>query len=72
MTLTFRYPAELEGLLPPPVPAALGLPDWFKAMPPQAFNAVNSFIGDSQALSAVHRRDDVWLFASVDLRPQGR
>ena len=27
MTLTFRCPAELEGLLPPPVPAALGLPD---------------------------------------------
>jgi hypothetical protein len=26
MTLTFR-PAELEGLLPSPVPAALGLPD---------------------------------------------
>ena len=35
MTLTFRCPAELEGLLPPPVPAALGLPDWFKAMPLQ-------------------------------------
>jgi hypothetical protein len=48
MTLTFRCPAELEGLLPPPpVPAALGLPDWFKAMPPQAFNAVNSSIGDT-------------------------
>lgn len=40
MTLTFRCPKELEGLLPPPVPAAVGLPAWFKAMPPQAFNAL--------------------------------
>jgi hypothetical protein len=40
MTLTFRCPKELEGLLPPPVPAVSGLPDWFKAMPAQAFNAV--------------------------------
>jgi hypothetical protein len=40
MSLTFRCPAELEGLIPPPVPASLGLPDWLKAMPPQAFNAV--------------------------------
>ena len=36
--LTFRCPHELEGLLPPPVPASLGLPDWLKAMPAQAFN----------------------------------
>jgi hypothetical protein len=40
MTLTFRCPRELEGLLPPPVPAAQGLPDWLKTMPAQAFNAV--------------------------------
>jgi hypothetical protein len=46
-TLTFRCPMELDGLLPPPVPAALGLPDWFKAMPPQAFNAVNARVGDT-------------------------
>ena len=39
MTLTFRCPRELEGIAPPPVPAALGLPAWFKAMPQQAFNA---------------------------------
>ena len=42
MTLTFRCPRELDGLLPPPVPAASGLPGWFKAMPPQAFNALLS------------------------------
>jgi hypothetical protein len=47
MTLTFRCPAELDGLLPPPISAAAGLPEWFKAMPPQAFNAVNSAMGDT-------------------------
>jgi hypothetical protein len=40
MTLKFRCPAELEGLLPPPVPAASGLPDWLKSMPAQAFNTI--------------------------------
>ena len=40
MTLTFRCPRELEGLLPPPVPAAQGLPDWLKTMPAQAYSAV--------------------------------
>jgi hypothetical protein len=40
MTLTFRCPKGLEGLLPPPVPAAQGMPAWFKAMPPQAFSPV--------------------------------
>jgi len=38
--LTFRCPAELDGLIPPPVPAALGLPGWLKTMPAQAFNAL--------------------------------
>jgi hypothetical protein len=42
MMLTFRCPKELEGLLPPPVPAASGLPGWIKAMPAQAFSAVVS------------------------------
>ncbi|KWV56829.1 hypothetical protein AS156_03930 [Bradyrhizobium macuxiense] len=41
MTLTFRCPAELEGKIPPPVPATLGLPGWLKAMPTQAFNKAN-------------------------------
>ncbi len=40
MTLTFRCPPELIGILPPPIPAVQGLPDWFKALPPMAFNAV--------------------------------
>jgi hypothetical protein len=46
-TLTFRCPVELEGLLPLPIPAAMGIPDWFKAMPSQAFNAVNAVVGDT-------------------------
>lgn len=41
MTLVFRCPAELMGMLPPPYAAVEGLPDWFKAMPQKAFNAVS-------------------------------
>ena len=39
-TLTFRCPRELEGLLPPPVPAARGLPDWIRDMPQEAYSAL--------------------------------
>jgi hypothetical protein len=42
MTLTFRCPRELEGRLPPPTPAAQGLPDWLKTMPAEAFSALVS------------------------------
>jgi hypothetical protein len=38
MALRFRCPRELEAILPRPIPAMLGLPDWFKAMPQKAFN----------------------------------
>jgi hypothetical protein len=38
MTLTFRCPPELEKLLPRPIPAVLGLPDWFKALPQKVLN----------------------------------
>ena len=40
MTLTFRCAPELDEVLPRPIPAVLGLPDWFKAMPHTAFNAI--------------------------------
>jgi hypothetical protein len=40
LTITFRCPPELEGILPRPLPAVQGLPDWFKAMPQKAFNVV--------------------------------
>jgi hypothetical protein len=38
MMLTFRCPPQLETVLPRPVPAVLGLPDWFKTLPHKAFN----------------------------------
>jgi len=38
MTLTFRCAPELDGLLPRPIPAVRGLPDWFKSMPSKSFN----------------------------------
>ena len=37
-SVTFRCPPELAGVLPRPIPAAHGLPDWFKAMPQKAFS----------------------------------
>ncbi|MDA9435876.1 hypothetical protein [Bradyrhizobium sp. CCBAU 51627] len=41
LTIKFRCPQALEGLLPIPVPASLGLPGWLKAMPTKAFSALN-------------------------------
>jgi len=41
LAIKFRCPGELEGLLPQPVPANLGVPDWLKAMPTTAFSALN-------------------------------
>ncbi len=38
MTLTFRCPPALEKILPRPIPAVLGLPEWFKTMPAKAFD----------------------------------
>ena len=40
MTLIFRCPPQLMGVLPPPIPAVQGLPEWFKALPHTAFNAI--------------------------------
>jgi len=40
LTISFRCPPELESILPRPIPAILGLPDWFKSMPSSAFSAV--------------------------------
>jgi hypothetical protein len=36
--LTFRCPAGLENVLPRPIPAVRGLPEWFRAMPANVFN----------------------------------
>jgi len=38
--LIFRCVGELAAILPPPVPAVQGLPEWFKAMPQKTFNTV--------------------------------
>jgi hypothetical protein len=40
MTLTFRCPPGLDSVLPRPIPAVLGLPDWFKMLPQKALNAM--------------------------------
>jgi hypothetical protein len=37
-TVTFRCLPELEAILPKPVPAVLGLPEWFKTLPQKAFS----------------------------------
>jgi hypothetical protein len=39
-TITFRCPPELDAILPRPIPAVLGIPDWFKTMPTKAFSDV--------------------------------
>jgi hypothetical protein len=39
-TITFRCPPELEAILPRPIPAVMGIPDWFKSMPAKAFSDV--------------------------------
>ncbi len=39
-TITFRCPPELDAILPRPIPAVSGIPDWFKTMPAKAFSDV--------------------------------
>ncbi|NPV21716.1 MULTISPECIES: hypothetical protein [Bradyrhizobium] len=41
LTLKFRCPKELEGRIPQPVPAPMGVPEWVKSMPATAFSALN-------------------------------
>ncbi len=48
MTVTFSCPPELEAVLPRPMPAVLGLPDWFKALPQKSYNP--SLGEDSQTI----------------------
>ena len=74
MTLLFRCPPELVGRAAAArCRRSQGLPDWFKAMPQKAFNAVTQDERpDRQALPAFHRRHDLRLPDSAALRPQGR
>jgi hypothetical protein len=39
MTLKFRCPRELDKILPRPIPATHGVPDWFKALSQKAYNS---------------------------------
>jgi hypothetical protein len=39
LSITFRCPPELDPILPKPIPAVRGLPDWFKDMPHSVTNA---------------------------------
>ena len=36
LTVTFSCPPEMKQILPRPIPAVRGLPDWFKALPQKA------------------------------------
>ena len=47
MTLVFRCPPGLENILPRPIPAVLGLPEWFKALPAKAFNPTTGKDGET-------------------------
>ena len=38
LSIIFRCAPEHKGVVPPPIPAVQGLPDWFKAMPQRAFS----------------------------------
>jgi len=38
LSIIFRCAPEHRGVVPPPIPAVQGLPDWFKAMPQRAFS----------------------------------
>lgn len=42
VTLKFRCPPELDKVLPRPIPAVRGLPDWFKALPQDCFSAISN------------------------------
>lgn len=41
LTIAFRCPPELESVLPRPIPAVQGIPEWFRTMPQRAFSAVS-------------------------------
>src|SRR5262245_806059 len=43
-SVIFRCPPELDAILPRPVPAVRGLPEWFKALPLKSHNGISGEI----------------------------
>jgi hypothetical protein len=41
VTIKFRCPPEMESVLPRPIPAVRGLPDWFRNLPQHCFSSVS-------------------------------
>lgn len=41
LTLRFRCPPQLDALLPRPIPAVQGLPDWFRKLPHKAAHSIS-------------------------------
>jgi len=41
-TIKFRCPPQMDAVLPRPIPAVRGLPDWFKALPQNCFSSVSN------------------------------
>src|SRR5215472_19000800 len=42
LTVKFSCPPEMKQILPRPIPAVRGLPDWFKALPQHSFSSVSN------------------------------
>jgi len=42
LVVKFSCPPELESILPRPIPAVTGLPDWFKALPQHSFSSISN------------------------------
>ena len=42
LIVKFSCPPEMEQVLPRPIPAVRGLPDWFKALPQHGFSSVSN------------------------------
>jgi len=42
LTVKFSCPPEMEDVLPRPIPAVRGLPDWFKALPQHSFSTISN------------------------------
>jgi hypothetical protein len=67
LKLIFRCPPELADILPPPIPAVQGLPEWFKALPQKAFNAISQ--AESQTIKRCPPFIDAMTYGFLMLLP---